>query len=70
MRRHLGNLMVAGVLAILAPAAYAERTGDNETAVAAPVDVQRLPGGLRDEVAMVIVGSALIGLAAAVRKAA
>ena len=71
MRRHLGNVMVAGVLALLASPAYAERTGDNEAAVAAPVSVQRLPGlGLRDEAAMVIVGTALIGLAAAVRRAA
>lgn len=72
MRRQLGNLMLAGVLALLSSTAYAERTGDTETtAVTAPVGVQRLPGaGLRDEAAMVLVGTALIGLAAAVRRAA
>ena len=71
MRRQLGNLLLAGVVALLASPAYAARSGDNETtAVTAPV-VQRLPGaGLRDEAAMVLVGAILIGLAAAVRRAA
>ncbi len=64
-------MAVAGVLTVLTLPAYAERTGDDETTVAAPVGVQRVPaGGLRDEAAMVIVGTALIGLAAAVRKTA
>jgi hypothetical protein len=71
MRRLFGNLMVCGILTIFASPAYAERAGDDETTVAAPVGVQRLPGGgVRDEAAMVIIGTALIGLAAAVRKAA
>ena len=73
MRRKLGNLVLGGVLALLASPAYADRTGDTETTAAAPVAVQRvsLPTtGLRDEAAMVLVGTALIGLAAAVRKAA
>ena len=44
-----------------------------ESASAAPVAVQRVgvpASGLRDEAAMVLVGTALIGLAAAVRRAA
>ena len=63
--------MLAGAMALLATPVSAERAGDTEAAVAAPVSVQRLPTtGLRDEAAMVIVGTALLGLAAAVRKAA
>ena len=62
-------LAVAGVLAFT-PSAHAERN-DDETIVAAPAAVQRITGfGLRDEAAMVLVGTALIGLAAAVRRAA
>ena len=71
MRTHFRNLMVAGAMALLATPLSAERADENEAAVAAPVGVQRLPtAGLRDEAAMVIVGTALLGIAAAVRKAA
>jgi hypothetical protein len=52
-----------------APSAAEEPSGS----VSAPIAVQRatLPAvGIRDEAAMVLVGSALIGLAAAVRRAA
>ena len=73
MRRQLGNLVLTGVLALLAAPAYADRTGDGDATVAAPVAVKSvsLPAtGLRDEAAMVLVGTALIGLAAAVRRAA
>jgi hypothetical protein len=72
MRMHLGNLALAGMIALLASPAYAGGAGTEEV-VAAPVAVQRvnLPAtGLRDEAAMVLVGTALIGLAAAVRRAA
>ena len=71
MRKYLLFAVVAGLLAFMAPMATAD-TPDGETA-AAPVAVQRvsLPSmGLRDEATMIIVGTALIGLAAAVRRAA
>jgi len=71
MRKYLLFAVVAGVLAFLAPMATAH-TPDEDT-VAAPVAVQRVsfPSmGLRDEATMIVVGTALIGLAAAVRRAA
>jgi hypothetical protein len=57
-----------------APLAAAPAPAENDTAVAvdAAVAVQqvRVPAhGLRDEAAMVLVGTALIGLGAAVRRA-
>lgn len=74
MRRQLGNVLFAGMMALIASPAYADRTKETDAAVAsAPVAVQRvnaLATGLRDEAAMVLVGTALIGLAAAVRRAA
>lgn len=59
----------AGAASVLAAGRPADQAGES----AAPVAVQRvgMPAtGLRDEAAMVLVGSALIGLAAAVRRAA
>jgi hypothetical protein len=46
---------------------------DSPQDTSATIAVQRVPGhavGVRDEIAMVLVGSALIGVAAAVRRAA
>lgn len=71
-------LMFAGLIVLTAApraAAGLTKKGDaRETAAApAPVAVHRvsMPAtGLRDEAAMVLVGTALIGLAAAVRRAA
>jgi hypothetical protein len=57
----------------LAEAMRPDTDEPRETATSAPVAVQRvsLPGThVRDEAAMVLVGTALIGLAAAVRRAA
>ncbi len=76
MRRQLVAIMF--VFLAIAGAASAVAAGRSAAAeprenTAAPVAVQRvgLPAlGLRDEAAMVLVGSALIGLAAAVRRAA
>jgi hypothetical protein len=74
MRRVFG-LLVFGLMCS-APLAAATRPGPDEpreAAASAPVAVQRvgLPGThVRDEAAMVLVGTALIGLAAAVRRAA
>jgi hypothetical protein len=70
-------LIFAGIFGIFATtiAASGRQAPDvpREAASAGPVAVQRvnLPTpGLRDEAAMVLVGTALIGLAAAVRRAA
>ena len=75
MRRQLVSLMFAGLVGIAASPAGATPTVEDgqPAAVPAPVAVQRVsvpPFGLRDEAAMVLVGTALIGLAAAVRRAA
>jgi hypothetical protein len=64
--------MFAGLM-LSAPVFASPSTGDDVTATAPAVAVQRvsLPDtGLRDEAAMVLVGTALIGLAAAVRRTA
>jgi len=66
--------VAALAFAAVAEAAPAMKT-DSTTAAPAPpalaVQQVRVPlPGLRDEVAMVLVGTALIGLAAAVRRAA
>ena len=74
MRRQLVSLTLAG-LSIMATGLAASPTADDKAAAsAAPtVAVQRvslaLPA-LRDEATMVLVGTALIALAAAVRRAA
>jgi len=69
MRRYLVTL----AFALCAAPAMAATEVAAETSARAPVAVQharvQLPG-LRDEAAMVLVGTALIGLAAAVRRAA
>jgi hypothetical protein len=75
MRRYLASLAFAGCVAIATPLVAAPAPAENDTAVAAEAAVAvqqvRVPvHGLRDEVAMVLVGTALIGLAAAVRRAA
>jgi hypothetical protein len=72
MRRQLVSLTLAG-MAVLATALSASPATDDTAPPAAPtVAVQRvsLTPMVRDEAAMVIVGTALIGVAAAVRRAA
>lgn len=64
-------LVVAGVGA--SAASSRKQATEARESAAAPVAVQRvgMPAtGIRDEAAMVLVGTALIGLAAAVRRAA
>jgi hypothetical protein len=75
MRRQLVSLALAA-LVLMATAVFAAPALDDDGAAVAgapPVAVQRvslaLPA-LRDEAAMVLVGTVLIGLAAAVRRAA
>ena len=73
MGKYLASIaFAAGALAATPLVAAAS---DKEVDTAAPtVAVQRVKvpagGGLRDEAAMVLVGTALIGLAAVVRRAA
>jgi hypothetical protein len=73
MRRQLVSLTIAG-MAVLATGLNASPVSDDTPANAAPtVAVQRVSLALpavRDEAAMVLIGTALIGLAAAVRRAA
>lgn len=76
MRRVYRALVFAGVLGMCAaPLAASPAAEDTRepAAAQAPVAVQRVavPGtGMRDEAAMVLVGTMLIGLGAAVRRAA
>ena len=72
MLRYLVTLALGG-LALAAAIAAAPSAGEETATAAAPVAVQRVTVEafkLRDEAAMVLVGTALIGLAAAVRRAA
>lgn len=72
MRKYLASLAFSGLLAVAAPSAATPEAVESPKANAT-VAVQQvkvpLPS-LRDEAAMVLVGTALIGLAAAVRRAA
>jgi hypothetical protein len=75
MRTNIVVVAFAGVLGICAssPAAAGRPSGEMRESTAAPVALERvsfsLPA-LRDEAAMVLLGTALIGLAAAVRRSA
>ncbi len=74
MRR--GVLLIFAVLMVAAAAAASGRppvTDASRDRVTTPVAVQGMglpTAGIRDEAAMILVGTALIGLAAAVRRAA
>ena len=75
MRRQVRSLMLAGFVACCAAAPFAApRAGveDAKEAQQTTVAVQRvsLHDGLSNEAAMVLVGTVLIGLGAAVRRAA
>jgi hypothetical protein len=72
MRKYLASLTFVLTASAVVPALAASSTGE-EAHAHATVAVQqvRMPlPGLRDEAAMVLVGTALIGLAAAVRRSA
>jgi hypothetical protein len=73
MRKYLASLVFAGCVlgaspVLAAPPVSEARSTEAITTVAVPQ--VRGPLGLRDKAAMVLVGTALIGLAAAVRRAA
>jgi hypothetical protein len=76
MRRFVVSFVFAGCIVVAAPLmaapkATGETTASNPDAPAVAVQQVRVPlPGLRDEAAMILVGTALIGLAAAVRRAA
>jgi hypothetical protein len=73
MRKYLASLAFALSLAAATPAVASTTATSDETSVRATVAGQqvRVPlPGLRDEAAMVLVGTALIGLAAMVRRTA
>jgi hypothetical protein len=76
MHRQIRSLLLAGFVACCATPVFAAPSGSAEPAEEAEqttVAVQRISlpdSGVRDEVAMVLVGTVLIGLAAAVRRAA
>jgi hypothetical protein len=72
MRRHLLSVTVAGLMGVLVSPAIGGTSPETGDALE-PTAAQRFvvePAVLRDEAAMVIVGTALIGLAAALRRAA
>jgi hypothetical protein len=79
MRKYLASLVFAGGAYAASPLAAAPPAPEPSAEVTAPVAVQAIQAvqrgrwpsaGLRDEASMVLVGTALIGLAAAVRRAA
>jgi len=75
MRRQLVSLTLTGMAVVVTTAtglSASPATDDTATDAAPAVAVQRvsLTPKVRDEAAMVLVGTALIGVAAAVRRAA
>lgn len=71
MRKYLASLVFIGGMLVAPPLMGAPSVNEADTTPAVAVQRVRMPpaGGLRDEAAMVLVGTALIGLAAAVRRA-
>jgi hypothetical protein len=72
MRRFLASVVFAGCAMIASPlfASPAEDPSNTNQPTVAVQQVRVPVPGIRDEAAMVLVGTALIGLAAAVRRAA
>jgi hypothetical protein len=73
MVRKFVTLVFAGMFVMMAVLGIAPSTGEDTRAARAPVAVQQ-PSlqypAMRDEASMVLVGTALIALAAALRRAA
>jgi hypothetical protein len=72
MGKYVGSLLITACVAFAAPASAEPVVGDAPSAKGT-VAVQQVgvqAPAFRDQAAMVLVGSALIGLAAAVRRAA
>lgn len=72
MRKYLASIVFVGCAVTAAPLAAAPAQEAEAAATTVAVQQVRVSplGGIRDEAAMVLVGTALIGLAAAVRRAA
>lgn len=72
MRRYLLSIAIAAFMLGASPVSGGLYPEKEDAVRTAPVAVQRVAvaPGLRDEAAMVLIGTALIGLAAAVRRAA
>ncbi len=72
MRKYLATLVFGGFALMASPLSLCAATSANEIGPGQTVAVEQERGvvGLRDEAAMLLVGTALIGLAAAVRRAA
>jgi hypothetical protein len=71
MRKYLGSILVAGCALASPLIAGASESEAPKAPRAVAVQQVRVPmPGLREEAAMVLLGTALIGLAAAVRRAA
>ena len=71
MRRYLLSIAIAAFMLAASPVSGGPHP-EQDAVRTTPVAVQRVAvaPGLRDEAAMVLIGTALIGLAAAVRRAA
>lgn len=72
-RKYLASIVFTGCVLAASPLAAAPSVAEAETGAPALAAQQaRVPpgDGMRDEAAMVLVGTALIGLAAAVRRTA
>ena len=72
MRRYLGSLALAAGVATVTQFAAAQdsETPTTDTGAVSVQQVHAPARGLRDEAAMVLIGTALIGLGAAVRRTA
>ena len=73
IRRYLVAGLFAALLVIVSPTVGRSNPDPDERIGSVPVAVQHValePSGLRDEAAMVLVGTGLLVLAAAVRRAA
>jgi hypothetical protein len=73
MRRYLLAALVAAFMMIVAPASGLTSPSGDDAIERATLAVQNLAmpsGGVSDEAAMVLIGTALIAVAAAVRRAA
>jgi hypothetical protein len=71
MRKYLATILFTGCALTASPVLAGSPVNETESAPTVAVQQVRLPlPELRDEAAMVLVGTALIGLGAAVRRAA
>jgi hypothetical protein len=71
MRKYLASILFTGCALAASPALAGSPVNETESAPTVAVQQVRFPfPELRDEAAMVLVGTALIGLGAAVRRAA